>query len=133
MKLTDKEIIEALKAGKQIKDARGFLYKLDKSSVVSDAETGNMLVVDVRALEMDFEIAEPEIDWAKIVREKYLCKFWDNDEEPDVNCRYGYLENYSFFSKSVFVDNYHKTYWNHCRPLRADEVKLVTDEKELWK
>lgn len=24
-------------------------------------------------------------------------------------------------------------YWNYCRPLRADEVKLVTDEKELWK
>lgn len=130
MKLTDKKVIEALKAGKQIKDTHGNLYKLNKSNIVCDAGTGDMLVMGIRALSTDFEIVGPEIDWDKVIKEKYLCRFWNRGDDPLKRIHFGTLTRIA--GDSFFVDQ-EMNYWNSCRPLRTDEVKLVTDEKELWK
>ncbi len=133
MKLTDKEIIEALKAGRQIKDSDGFVYELSQRGFVCNVRTGDVLAQSIAALKRHFEIVEPEIDWDKVIREKCLCKFWDEDEEPAVQeCRVAFLEKYTKHRYAPFRNHYGAAYQN-CRPLRADEVKLVNDEKELWK
>lgn len=131
MKLTDKEIIEALKAGKTIVSTRGFKYKLGTTGLLETFENRGDLCFNVGDLMADYEIVEPEIDWKKIGDDCYLCKFWDGMEKPNVLCSIGFLSKY-IEQTQVFIDR-SGVNWKHCRPLRADEVKLVTDEKELWK
>lgn len=136
MKLTDKEIIEALNVGKMIRTFDGvYRYKLDENRDLVNEGTGRPLSLNFKIFEYDFEIVEPEIDWDKVIREKYLCKFWDTDAEPNFAYNYSIDELIGYADNSVKKDFQASSemWWKHCRPLRADEVKLVTDEKELWK
>ncbi len=130
MKLTDKEIIEALKAGKKIKSKRVSCYlKYDTGYGRITSDRGEALYDLLTLMEIgDFEIVEPEIDWEKVVKEKYLCLFWNH---PDDVKYFGYLMKFENKYKTCMAGCIR--YFKHCRPLRADEVKLVTDEKELWK
>lgn len=78
----------------------------------------------------DKEIVEPEIDWDKVIKERYLCEFWNCDDTPkEIRC----LGILTCISKEGFFRSQQVNYWKHCRPLRADEVKFVTDEREIWK
>ena len=136
MKLTDKKIIEALKAGKEIRLCGGTTkYRLDKDDNIMMVDVSTPLFLNINLLKYDFEIVEPEIDWDEVVKEKYLCKFWNSDVEPTSDDCYvfGCLGDYTLGSDFCFMDAYYQACWQHCRPLRADEVKLVTDEKELLK
>ena len=131
MKLTDKEIIEALDDGKTIQEDHGRSYRKNSCQKLEDAKTGRQESLWLHALTADYTIVEPEIDWEKVIKEKYLCKFWDDEVEPDNrSCQIGILNRNSqrvaFCCSNVGL-------FEHCRPLRADEAKLVTDEKELWK
>lgn len=133
MKLTDKNIIEALKAGKKIRINK---YPSREAKLINGyleyCDNHKEVLVWVDLLERDdFEIVKPEIDWDKIIKENFLCKFWDGLERPDVLYHVGILSN---FDKTIqtFTDRA-GTDWRHCRPLRADEVKLLDEEKELWK
>lgn len=134
MKLTDREIIEALKAGKTIKDCFGnryvFTNTLNLVRLTGDGLTLSARI-DVDVLAADYEIVEPEIDWNRVINDGYLCKFWDGMEKPNVLCGIGFLSKF-IEPKQTFIDR-SGVNWAHCRPLQADEVKLVTDEKELWK
>ncbi len=138
MKLTDKEIIEALMSGKRIridscpsreaKLVNGCLEYCDNGRTVS-------VGIDLLARN-DFEIVETEIDWDKVIKEGYLCKFWDGDAEPDSLYRYS-IDELDVYANNNGTNESFKSYsdiwWEHCRPLRVNEVKLITDEKELWK
>ena len=86
--------------------------------------------IDADVLAADYTIVEPEIDWNKVIEKRILCEFWDCDNTPKERRHLGIL---TLISKDVFFRSQEAYYWSHCRPLRADEVKLVTDEKELWK
>lgn len=136
MKLTDKEIIEALNAGKMIRLHGGTdKYRLDRNGDIVIDGRNNLLSLNVAILRYDFEIVEPEINWDKVIREKYLCKFWDNGAEPNFAYNYSIDELIGYADNSVKKDFQASSeiWWKHCRPLRADEVRLVTDEKELLK
>lgn len=131
MKLTDKEIIEALKAGKMIVSTRGFKYKLGTTGLLETSENRGDLCFNVGDLMADYEIVKPEIDWDKVIIDDYLCTFWNDLKEPTIFCHVAFLSKFSKVTQT-FMDR-QGSHWQHCRPLRADEVKLVTDEKELWK
>ena len=131
MKLTDEEIIEALKAGKMIRLCGGTdKYRLDRNGDIVIDGRNNILSLNAAILRYDFEIDEPEIDWDKVIKGKYLCRFWNRGDCPSKRMHFGTLTRID--GDNFFVDQ-EMNYWNSCRPLRADEVKLVTDEKELWK
>lgn len=132
MKLTDKEIIEALDDGKTIQGDHGRSYRKNSCQKLEDAKTGRQESLWLHALTADYTIVEPEIDWDKVIKEKYLCKFWDTGEEPSMSNE-GYVVSKLECTNSVCFRNSSGCIWSHCRPLRADEVKLVTNEKELWK
>lgn len=134
MKLTDEKIIEALDAGKRI--------IMDGCELEASRDwlrfhnTGYVVLFSLDLIKSDnFEIVEPEIDWDKVIKEKYLCKFWDKDEEPTRENDYtiGFLGSYFAEYDLKFENSCCYSYWKYCRPLRAEEVKLVTNEKELWK
>lgn len=137
MKLTDKAIIEALRAGKIIKNLRGYRYKISKVDCFTLADGGICTPnLELRDFEDDYTIVEPKIDWDKVAEEQYLCKLWNSEEEPQTlgsfdigTLRTIQEEN----NKPVKFYSFGGDWWKHCRPLRADEVKLVTNEKELWK
>ena len=73
---------------------------------------------------------EPEPDWNYIIKNKCLCWFWDDEEEKRVA---GLLADYDSYNsqfgrykgKNVAV-----TYFNHCRPVRRDEVTFYEDRKD---
>lgn len=82
MKLTDKKIIEALKAGKEIKNSVGDVYRMVGEGVIINKNTCGQLVSSIANLTDDFEIVETEIDLDKVAKEGYLCRVLDTGEEP---------------------------------------------------
>ncbi len=70
---------------------------------------------------------EPEPDWDYIIENKCLCWFWDG--EKDNNASMGclgevYSEKYNSFRSRE------GTRWNHCIPVRKDEVTFYEDRKD---
>lgn len=74
---------------------------------------------------------EPEPDWDYIIKNKCLCWFWcKGGEEKKVA---GLLADYDSYNsqfgrykgKNVAV-----TYFDHCRPVRRDEVSFYEEEEE---
>lgn len=70
---------------------------------------------------------EPEPDWDYIIKNKCLCWFWDG--EKDNNASMGclgevYSEKYNSFRSRE------GTRWNHCIPVRKDEVTFYEDKKD---
>ena len=132
MKITDEKITEALKDKKSVKNSHGLIYKFDQNNVlVSTTEHGSSAPIDDSILGDDFEIIESGTTWDEIIREKYLCKFWDGDIESN-NPReivIDFLNEYNPDNLHPFRTLILSFSYEHCRPLRTDEVKLVTDEK----
>ena len=74
---------------------------------------------------------EPEPDWEYIIKNKCLCWFWcEGEEERRIA---GLLADYDSYNsqfgrykgKNVAV-----TYFDHCRPVRRDEVTFYEDKKD---
>lgn len=71
---------------------------------------------------------EPKLDWDYIIKNKCLCWFWDG--EKDNNASMGclgevYGEKYNSFRSRE------GTRWNHCIPVREDEVTFYEDRKDV--
>ena len=74
---------------------------------------------------------EPEPDWDYIIKNKCLCWFWCEGKEE--NKVAGLLADYDSYNsqfgrykgKNVAV-----TYFDHCRPVRRDEVTFYEDRKD---
>ena len=74
---------------------------------------------------------DPEPDWDYIIKNKCLCWFWSLEEEKKVA---GLLADYDswesqfgrYKGKNVAV-----TYFDHCRPVRRDEVNFYEDKKDV--
>lgn len=84
----------------------------------------------------DFEddnwaLYQEPIDWDYIIKNKCLCWFWYLEEEKKVA---GLLADYDswesqfgrYKGKNVAV-----TYFDHCRPVRRDEVNFYEDKKDV--
>lgn len=79
---------------------------------------------ELNILEDDFELYQEPIDWDYIIKNKCLCWFWNiengdkilgvlADKDHDV----GYLRDAD-------------CYYQHCRPVRRDEVNFYEDRKD---
>ena len=78
-----------------------------------------------------WELYQEPIDWDYIIKNKCLCWFWYLEEEKKVA---GLLADYDswesqfgrYKGKNVAV-----TYFDHCRPVRRDEVNFYEDKKDV--
>ena len=92
---------------------------------------GGKYPISILDLTVDtWEIVEPEYDWDKIIKDKILCQFWDNDEQIDDIC-VGYL------SKRT-LNGFHRDWlgdysWKHCKPFNPEEFNIAKDLKEYEK
>lgn len=74
---------------------------------------------------------EPEPDWDYIIKNKCLCWFWcEGEEERRIAGLLSYYDSYEnqfarYKGKDVAV-----TYFDHCRPVRRDEVTFYEDRKD---
>lgn len=85
-----------------------------------------------KVMDNDWEFyREPEPDWDYIIKNKCLCWFWcEGEEERRIA---GLLADYDSYNsqfgrykgKNVAV-----TYFDHCRPVRRDEVTFYEDRKD---
>lgn len=69
---------------------------------------------------------DPEPDWQYIIDHKCLCLFWDDDESEKI---VGILINVEKDEDTPFL-LYGEYYFEHCRPVRRDEVAFYEDKKD---
>lgn len=80
----------------------------------------------------DFEddnwaLYQEPINWDYIIKNKCLCWFWDDDEsEKTVSI----LINVEKDEYTPFL-LYDECYFEHCRPVRRDEVTFYEDRKDV--
>lgn len=84
--------------------------------------------IDIKDLHRDdWEFYREPIDWDYIIKNKCLCWFWDDDEsEKTVSI----LINAEKDEYTPFL-LYDECYFEHCRPVRRDEVTFYEDKKDV--
>lgn len=74
----------------------------------------------------DWEFYQEAIDWDYIIKNKCLCWFWDDVDNLEESS-YGYLIRHNKYTK-CFYDG--KEWYNHCRPVRKDELNLYEERND---
>lgn len=84
-----------------------------------------------KVMDNDWEFyREPEPDWDYIINNKCLCWFWDeHDEEMKKAGILAYYDNNHF--KRYIGDTCAVHWFEHCRPVRKDEVTFYEDRKDV--
>lgn len=73
-----------------------------------------------------WELYQEPIDWQYIIDHKCLCWFWDDDESEKI---VGILINVEKDEYTPFL-LYGEYYFEHCRPVRRDEVTFYEDKED---
>ncbi len=73
-----------------------------------------------------WEFYQEPIDWEYIIDHKCLCWFWDDVDNLEESS-YGYLIRHNKYTK-CFYDG--KEWYNHCRPVRKDELNLYEERND---
>lgn len=95
-------------------------------------ETGRTTTIPFRYVMENFWefYKEPEPDWDYIIKNKCLCWFWDgHDEEMKKAGILAYYDNNHF--KRLIVGTCAVHWFEHCRPVRKDEVTFYEDRKDV--
>lgn len=126
MKFCDKEIQEyLLKGGKIIRNGLAvpiFIRKNDIAKLLYSKYPQGLEVYTITGVDLEdntWEIVEPEYDWDKIVKDKVLCVFWNNNSD---NYAIGHiikvLDNncHKFVSETYGKNQVRGIHWLHCKP-----------------
>ena len=86
--------------------------------------------IDIKDLYRDdWEFYQEPIDWDYVIKNKCLCWFWDDDESEKI---VGILINVKKDEYTPFL-LYDECYFEHCRPVRRDEVTFYEDKKDVYR
>ena len=106
----DKSFFVQMRKDNGIVNSYGEHYSFDFSDFISDG----------------WELYQEPINWDYIIKNKCLCWFWDDDEsEKTVSI----LINAEKDEYTPFL-LYDECYFEHCRPVRRDEVTFYEDRKD---
>lgn len=79
----------------------------------------------------DWELYQEPIDWDYIIKNKCLCRFWDDDRDvyllgtlAKISDVVGRLKDFKY------KWNINGKYWKNCSPVRKDEVTFYEDKKD---
>lgn len=94
---------------------------------ISVKDYNNRPFTNYELMASDWELVkDPKPDWDYIIKNKCLCWFWDDDEsEKTVSI----LINAEKDEYTPFL-LYDECYFEHCRPVRRDEVTFYEDKKD---
>ena len=132
MKFCDEKIQKHLLNGGKVK--RPFfsspLYYNDSSVVFKYNDKEKIYCLNkIDLLAYDWEIAEPEYDWDKIIKDKILCQFWNELKEVDPPI-IGYLTKKTaegFCGKGWYCS------WEHCKPFNPADFNIAKNIKDYEK
>lgn len=131
MKFCDEKIQKHLLSGGKIKrklgscniianiSENGFIYDNSKTFYIFCKED---LTAD------NWEIVEPEYNWDKIIKDRILCQFWDDDEFSLIGTLIKIGSPEPLFRRYKYQSD-NGRYWINCRPVRKDEVIFYKDKK----
>lgn len=106
----DKSFFVQMRKDNGIVNSYGEHYSFDFSDFISDG----------------WELYQEPINWDYIIKNKCLCWFWDDDEsEKTVSI----LINAEKDEYTPFL-LYDECYFEHCRPVRRDEVNFYEDKED---
>ncbi len=135
MKFCDEKIQKHLLSGGKIRkvfDNGRWTHRpimMDGESLVF-ADNGDDYNITRTDLTVDnWEISEPEYDWDKIIKDKILCQFWDENEDAD-EPRVGYLTR---MTAEGFYMNGWEFCWKYCKPFNPAEFNIAKDLKDYEK
>ena len=101
----------------------GFVFSADDNIVFLPSEY-------INSSEWEF-YKEPEPDWDYIIKNKCLCWFWDeHDEEMKLAGILAYYDYDNNQFKRRIGNKCAINWFDHCRPVRRDEVTFYEDRKD---
>lgn len=108
----------------------GKYIKLKEDGYIYDDKDDRIEVSNLTIFGKSWELyKEPEPDWDYIIKNKCLCWFWDeHDEEMKRAGILAYYDNNHF--KRYIGDTCAVHWFEHCRPVRRDEVTFYEDRKD---
>ena len=124
------ELLPEFRKGAKIRckswKAAEYIYIDNKGSVIT--EKGNAYILDSVDFNSEYWefYKEPETDWQYIIDHKCLCWFWDDDESEKI---VGILINIEKDEYTPFL-LYGEYYFEHCHPVRRDEVTFYEDRND---
>lgn len=133
MKFCNKKIQKHLLNGGKIKrriETREIIIHLAKTGSFFN-DKGDVFYISITDLTAnDWEIVKPKYDWDKIVKDKILCHFWDNNQETQTPCM-GYLEEKAVDGFRRCGDGY--ATWKNCAPVKIEQFNIAKDLKDYEK
>lgn len=135
MKFCDKRIQKHLLNGGKIKrESCNFLMFLGDDGLLCYQSNGCVHTCCISKKDLtadDWEIVEPEYNWDKIIKDKVLCVFWDDESYSRVPIVVGLLskvnENKTFRVADRFVS------FQNCKPFNPADFNIAKDLKEYEK
>ena len=130
MKFCDKRLQNHLLNGGKIK-RRDFDVEvgLNKVKRLSCDCSGYYILTQYDLTVDDWEIVEPEYNWDKIIKDKVLCEFWDDEKDTDDPC-------VGLLAKRTTIGFYRTNgccLWKNCKPFNPAEYNIAKDLKEYEK
>ena len=130
MKFCDEKIQNHLLKGGKIKRSDiDVVVSINKEKRLSCDCSKFYILTQYDLIYDDWEIVESEYDWDKIIKDKVLCEFWD-DEKDTEDPRFGYL---SRKTELGFYRNGWSCKWKCCKPFNPAEYNVAKDLKEYEK
>lgn len=91
---------------------------------------GGKYPISILDLTVDtWEIVKPKYDWDKIIKDKILCQFWNENEYTEIPI-VGYLTQKTaegFCGKGWYCS------WEHCKPFNPAEYNIAKNIKDYEK
>lgn len=140
MKFCDERIQNHLLNGRKIKrESCDFLMFLSNNGLLcyqSECCVNTCCINKKDLTADDWEIVEPEYDWDKIIKDKVLCVFWNNNSD---NYVIGHLikvldNNCHKFVSETYANNLVRgIHWYQCKPFNPADFNIAKDLKEYEK
>ncbi len=132
MKLCDEAIQNHLISGGKIKrriETYEIVIHIDKNGFFFDDDGDVYYFDNSDFIAGDWEVVGPEYDWDRIIKDKILCQFWDEQEYTDTPM-VGYLTKKT---AEGFHGNGWYCIWKHCKPFDSVYFNAAKNIKEYEK
>ena len=132
MKFCDERIQKHLLNGGKVKRRLGscnIIMYIGENGFIFDNSGSFYVFCEQDLTSDDWEIVELEYDWDKIIKDKVLCEFWDDEKDTDDPC-------VGLLAKRTTIGFYRINgccLWKHCKPFNPNDFNIAKDLKEYEK
>lgn len=134
MKFCDEKIQKHLLNGGKIKrNDINVVVNINEEKRLSCDCSGCYILTQYDLIADDWEIVKSEYNWDKIIKDKVLCVFWDDDDcVDDIFYVLGYLINFNN-ERSLRYQRHSGALYDFCKPFNPAEFNIAKDLKEYEK